>query len=179
MTGKATGKIAGVLPSYDFSAFETITGVGGGRGHLLTATLQATPRAHGVLFDLPHATADAQAAGVESERLRVQPGDFFSDTLPSAIRYLIVQVIHDWDDLKVARILAGIRKAAATGAKLLFIECTSRRIRSRAGTKTLDRQMLTLLSGRQERTHHEYSECDELPASVWIGRSMSACRRGS
>jgi hypothetical protein len=76
-----------------------------------------------VLFDLPHATAVAQAAGLESERLRVQPGDFFSDTLPSAIRYLIVQVIHDGDDLKAARILAGIRKVAATDAKLLLIEC--------------------------------------------------------
>ena len=35
----------------------------------------------------------------------------------------IVQVIHDGDDLKAARILAGIRKVAATDAKLLLIEC--------------------------------------------------------
>ena len=157
MTGKATGQIAGVLASYDFSAFETIADVGGGRGHLLAAVLQATPRAHGVLFDLPHVTAAAQAAGVGSERLQVQPGDFFSDTLPSADCYLIMQVIHDWDDSKAARILAGIRKAAATGTKLLLIECIVPEDSKPSWTKMLDLQMLTLLSGK-ERTQHEYAE---------------------
>ena len=48
MIGKAAGQIAGVLGSYDFSAFETIADIGGGRGHLLAAVLQAAPRAHGV-----------------------------------------------------------------------------------------------------------------------------------
>ena len=33
MMGKAAGQIAGVLRSYEFSAFETIADIGGGRGH--------------------------------------------------------------------------------------------------------------------------------------------------
>jgi hypothetical protein len=98
MMGKAAGQIAGVLGSYDFSAFGTIADIGGGRGHLLAAVLQAASRAQGVLFDQPHVTAAAQAAGMESERLRVHPGDFFMDALPSADCYLIMQVIHDWND---------------------------------------------------------------------------------
>ena len=157
MMGKAAGQIAGVLKSYDFSAFETIADIGGGRGHLLAAVLQAAPRAQGVLFDQPHVTAAAQAAGMESERLRVHPGDFFMDALPSADCYLIMQVIHDWNDQKAAQILAAIRKAAAPRAKLLLIECIVPEDSKPSWTKMLDLQMLTLLSGK-ERTEKEYSE---------------------
>jgi hypothetical protein len=109
-----------------------------------------------VLFDQPHVTAAAQAAGMESERLRLHPGDFFTDALPSADCYLIMQVIHDWNDEKAARILAAIRQAAAPGAKLLVIECIVPEDSTPSWTKMLDLQMLTLLSGK-ERTEPEYS----------------------
>jgi hypothetical protein len=157
MMGKAAGQIAGVLRSYDFSAFETIADIGGGRGHLLAAVLQAAPRTHGVLFDQPHVTTAAQGAGMESDRLRMHPGDFFMDALPRADCYLIMQVIHDWNDQKAARILAAIRKAAAPGAKLLLIECIVPEDSKPSWTKMLDLQMLTLLAGK-ERTETEYSE---------------------
>jgi O-methyltransferase domain len=157
MMGKAAGQIAGVLKSYDFSAFGTIADIGGGRGHLLAAVLQAAPRAHGALFDQPHVTAAAQAVGMGSERLRMYPGNFFTDALPSADCYLIMQVIHDWNDQEAARILAAIRKAAAPGAKLLLIECIVPEDSKPSWTKMLDLQMLTLLSGK-ERTEKEYSE---------------------
>jgi hypothetical protein len=157
MMAKAAGQIAGVLKSYDFSAFTTIADIGGGRGHLLAAVLQAAPQAHGVLFDQPHVTAAAQAAGMESDRLRMHPGSFFTDALPSADCYLIMQVIHDWDDQEAAWILAAIRKAAAPGVKLLLIECIVPEDSRPSWTKMLDLQMLTLLSGK-ERTEKEYSE---------------------
>jgi len=157
MMGKAAGQIAGVLKAYDFSTFQTIADIGGGRGHLLAAVLQAAPAAHGVLFDQPHVTAAAQAAGMESERLRMHPGDFFTDALPSADCYLLMQVIHDWSDQEAARILAAIRRAAAPGAKLLLIECIVPEDSKPSWTKMLDLQMLTLLSGK-ERTAKEYSE---------------------
>lgn len=157
MMGKAAGQIAGVLKSYDFSAFRTIADIGGGRGHLLGAVLKAAPQANGVLFDQPHVTAAAQVAGVESERLRVHPGNFFTDALPAADCYLIMQVIHDWNDQEAARILKAIRKAAAPGAKLLLIECIVPEDSKPSWTKMLDLLMLTLLSGK-ERTEKEYSE---------------------
>jgi hypothetical protein len=157
MMGKAAGQIAGVVSRYDFSACQTIADIGGGRGHLLAAVLQAAPRARGVLFDLPHVTAAAQAAGMESERLRLHPGNFFDDALPAADCYLIMQVIHDWNDEKATRILTGIRRAAAPGAKLLMIECLVLDDSKPSWTKMLDIQMLTLLSGK-ERTEKEYSD---------------------
>ncbi len=157
MMGKAAGQIAGILRSYDFSGFRTVADIGGGRGHLLAAVLQATPRVHGVLFDQPQVTASAQAAGMESERLQMHPGDFFADALPPADCYLLMQVIHDWNDQEAARILAAIRKAAAPSAKLLLIECIVPDDSKPSWTKMLDLQMLTLLGGK-ERTEKEYSE---------------------
>jgi hypothetical protein len=156
MMGKAAGQVAGILKSYNFSGFRTIADIGGGRGHLLAAVLQATPRAQGILFDQPHVTAAAQAAGMESERLRLRPGNFFTDALPSADCYLIMQVIHDWSDSEAARILSAIRKAAVPGTKLLLIECIVPEEPKPSWTKMLDLQMLVLLSGK-ERTEKEYS----------------------
>ena len=155
MMGKAFGQIAGVLKAYDFSTFATIADIGGGRGHLLSAVLKAAPQARGVLFDQPHVAVAAQAAGMESERLRTHSGNFFEDALPAADCYLIMQVIHDWNDKEAARILGGIRKAAAPGAKLLVIECIVPEDSKPSWAKMLDLQMLTLLSGK-ERTEKEY-----------------------
>ena len=53
MTAKADAAVAGVLAVYDFARFSTLVDVGGGRGHLLRAVLDAVPSATGVLFDLP------------------------------------------------------------------------------------------------------------------------------
>ncbi len=53
---------------------------GGGRDHLLRAVLDSAPTAKGVLFDLPHVLEEA--ADVASERLTLQPGDFFKDSVP-------------------------------------------------------------------------------------------------
>lgn len=53
MTAKAAADIAAVLDAYDFSRFRTIADIGGGRGHLLRAVLDAVPDVQGVLFDLP------------------------------------------------------------------------------------------------------------------------------
>ena len=54
MTAKAAADIAAVLGAYDFARFDTIADIGGGRGHLLRAVLDAVPTAEGILFDLPH-----------------------------------------------------------------------------------------------------------------------------
>ena len=53
MTAKAAADIAAVLRAYDFGRFDTIADIGGGRGHLLRAMLDAVPTAEGMLFDLP------------------------------------------------------------------------------------------------------------------------------
>src|SRR5947207_5720825 len=69
MAAKAQGQVTGVLAAYDFSVFNTIGDIGGGRGHLLRAILDAVPSARGVLFDLPRVIEEAKA--LASERLHL------------------------------------------------------------------------------------------------------------
>jgi hypothetical protein len=153
MVTKAQTQIAGVLAAYDFSGFEVIGDIGGGRGHLLSALLQRVPTARGVLFDLPHVVEDA--AGATSPRLTRQAGDFFKDPLPVCDAYLVMEVIHDWNDAESVSILKAIRRAAPSHAKLLLIEEMVPDDPGPAWPKMLDIHMLALIGGKQ-RTRREY-----------------------
>ena len=53
MTAKAAADIAAILEAYDFSRFATIADIGGGRGHLLRAVLDAVPNAQGCYSSCP------------------------------------------------------------------------------------------------------------------------------
>ena len=153
MMAKARSQIAGVLSAYDFSGFQRIGDIGGGRGHLLGAVLERVPTATGVLFDLPHVVGDA--SGAVSPRLARQAGDFFKDALPVCDAYLLMEVIHDWGDAESVDILKAIRRAAPSGARLLLIEEMVPDDPGPAWSKMLDLHMLTLIGGKQ-RTRREY-----------------------
>lgn len=152
MTAKAHGQVAGVVAAYDFSGVRTVADIGGGRGHLLQAVLAAAPHASGILFDQPRVVADVHA--IASDRLTLQPGDFFKDPIPSCDAYLIMEVIHDWDDRDSERILTAIRRAAPPHARLLLIEAILPDDPGPNWPKTLDIVMLTI--GGRQRTLVEY-----------------------
>jgi O-methyltransferase len=153
MAAKAQGQVTAIVDAYDFSRFERIGDVGGGRGHLLQAVLATAPKAHGVLVDLPHVVADARE--IATERLTLQAADFFKDPLPRCDVYLLMEVVHDWGDTESLAIFQAVRRAAAPGAKLLVIESIVPDDPGPHWSKTLDVHMLILLGGRQ-RTRPEY-----------------------
>lgn len=155
MVGKSGTVIPAVVEAYDFSRFEVIADIGGGRGHLLAAILEQAPRASGILFELPHVIADAAAAA--SERLRLAAGDFFLDALPAADAYVLMEVLHDWSDDKAAEILAATRRAAPAHARVLIVETLVSDDPGPEFGKTLDVIMLALTGGR-ERTRAQYGE---------------------
>ena len=154
MTAKAHGQVSAVVASYDFSGLGVIGDIGGGRGHLLQAVLSSAPKASGVLFDQPRVIDEA--SGVKSDRLTLQAGDFFKDRLPTCDAYLIMEVIHDWDDAASTRILKAVRRAAPRHAKVLLIEAILPEDPGPNWPKTLDMVMLTL--GGRQRTEREYSD---------------------
>src|SRR5579859_3189122 len=146
MTSKSIAEIPAVLDAYDFSQTERIADIGGGRGHLLRALLDANPGARGVLFDLPEVI---DALELDNDRLTTAAGDFFSDTLPQADCYLLMEVLQDWDDEQCVSILTGIRRAAQPGAKLLVIENVLPEDHNDPRGQTLDVIFLAVTSGRQ------------------------------
>ena len=99
-----------------------IVDVGGGHGALLAKILTQTPRARGVLFDLPTVVDGAPtlaAAGV-ADRCTVEAGSFFDSVPDGADAYVMKSSIHDWDDEEAPAILRNVRTAIATGGTLLL-----------------------------------------------------------
>ncbi|HJV60686.1 MAG TPA: methyltransferase [Albitalea sp.] len=152
MTAKSTGEIAALLPAFDFAPYRVIADVGGGRGHVLAAILEANAGASGILFDLPHVVAHVDA----SPRMELRGGDFFHDELPRADAYVVSQVLHDWPDEQAVDILRAVRRAAHAGSHLLVLEQVLAESPGPHPSKTLDIVMLTLTGGR-ERTQEEYA----------------------
>jgi hypothetical protein len=155
MADKSRNIIPSVLDAYDFNSFNVIADIGGGRGHLLRGILEQTPAASGILFDLPHVIRESSAH--QSARLTFQPGDFFADALPTADAYLLMEVIHDWNDEDSIKILAAIRRAAPSHARLLIVEALVSESPDADFSKVLDVIMLAVTGGR-ERTPSEYKE---------------------
>jgi hypothetical protein len=155
MTGKTHVQTAGILSAYDFSKFNSVADIGGGNGHLLRAILAATPNLTGVLFDVPHVIE--QTSEVRSDRLKLQAGNFFEDTLPVCDAYLMTQILHDWSDHEAIKILKGIRRSAPSHAKLLIGEFVLPEDGNPSWTLFVDLIMLGELTGK-ERTQAEFGE---------------------
>jgi SAM-dependent methyltransferase len=153
MVDKSSAVVPAVVEAYDFSTFATIVDVGGGTGRLLSAILEQSSEATGVLFELPHVIADAGDAA--SERLRLVAGDFFADPLPVADAYVLMEVLHDWSDDDATRILTAVRRAAAPGARLIVVEVLVPDSPGPDSSKVLDIIMLAVTGGR-ERTRDQY-----------------------
>ena len=153
MADKSRAVVPAVVDAYDFAPFGVIADIGGGHGHLLRGVLERTPAASGILFDLPHVIPESAAHA--SARLSLQPGDFFADDLPAAAAYLLMEVIHDWNDKDSVRILRAIRSAAPSNARLLIIEAIVSEDAGPDFSKVLDVIMLAVTGGR-ERTPSEY-----------------------
>jgi hypothetical protein len=151
MADKSRAVVPAVLEAYDFSPFDVIADIGGGRGHLIGGVLERTPNASGILFDLPHVVAETSG----SDRLQLQRGDFFSDTLPAADAYLLMEVIHDWNDEDSIQILSAVRKSAEEGARVLIVEAIVSEDPGPDFSKVLDIIMLAVTGGR-ERIPSEY-----------------------
>jgi O-methyltransferase len=152
MVSKSRTVLPAVAAAYDFAPFAAIADVGGGRGHLLKVILERTPRARGILFDRAHVIADTEPA----PRLELVGGDFFADALPAADLYLLMEVLHDWDDADATRILGAVRRAAPPGARVLIVEILVPDTPGPHAGKTRDIIMLAVTGGR-ERTQAQHA----------------------
>ena len=154
MTSKSHRDITAILPAYDFSQFATIADIAGGRGHLLRAILKSSPNTQGILFDQPHVVA--AVAPENGEKLNVVGGNFFTDAMPKADAYLLMNIIHDWPDAESIKILSAIRRDMPAHARVLLIETVVPLAPGPHLSKELDIVMMALPGG-MERTQEEYA----------------------
>jgi hypothetical protein len=152
MEAKAHADVAAVLNSYDFSPYRRVADIAGGRGHLITAILDAYEAGSGVLFELPDVAAGVQP----TPRLDVVAGDFFTDPLPACDAYILMNIVHDWDDDQSRAILSAVAHAGRpAGATVLVIETVMPEGPEDHWAKTLDVLMLAVTEGK-ERTEAAY-----------------------
>jgi len=156
MTAKSLADIPLVIGAFDFSAAERVVDVAGGRGHLLHALVVQYPDIESILFELPE-VIERVARNGSINGVRLVAGDFFRDSLPAADVYVLMEIIHDWDDADAERILSNLRRSAPDGATVLIVETVLGCRPTRDPATTLDIVMLTVTGGR-ERTPSEYGE---------------------
>ncbi|WIX80708.1 methyltransferase [Amycolatopsis carbonis] len=148
MTFRIREQIPQIVAGYDWSRFSTIVDVGGGRGDVLAAILTANPTLRGHLLDLAPTAADARrtfaAHGLDAQ---VTAGSFFDPLPPGADAYLLVDILHDWDDTHAHRILERCTEAAGSTGRILVVEPVTGR---QANTESA-LAMLTIFGGRERR----------------------------
>jgi SAM-dependent methyltransferase len=148
------------LARNDWSAVRRVADIGGGTGSTIAAVLVANPHLEGALFDLPGVVAGAgeilERAGV-SERCTVVGGDFFNDPLPPADAYLLVQILHDWNDERAAAILRNCRRAITADGRLLIVDGVVAPGSASDLLKHMDLHMLVMLGGK-ERDEEEWRD---------------------
>ncbi|MFF9863675.1 methyltransferase [Streptomyces tendae] len=153
MTELSKRIIRPVVEAFDFSRFDRVTDVGGGRGALLSAVLQKHPGMTGVLFDQPDVVSRAHPelsdAGV-APRVTVKAGSFFDSVPAGSDLYMISNVFHDWDDARSRLILKNIASAMHEGARLAIVEAVAGLddTADRA-ISLMDMDMLVLCEGKQ------------------------------
>lgn len=157
MTAMSQTMSDAVVNAYDFSRFDTVVDVGGGRGRLLIDVLSRYPSVGGVLFDQPDVVAGAgellSAAGV-ADRCRVVGGNFF-EAVPEGDAHLLKSVIHDWADAESIEILRTCRRSMPDEGRLLLVEQLLDESPDPVRTAFSDLNMLVMTGGR-ERTTDEY-----------------------
>lgn len=152
MTAKAHADVQAAITAYDFSRHGRVVDVAGGHGHLLRELIAAHTDLEGVLFELPEVAERVQP----HRRMQVVSGDFFRDFLPSGDAYVLMNVIHDWDDTAAVSILERVAAAGRPAeSTVLLLEVLMPEGPLAHWAKTLDIVMLAVTGGR-ERTLPEY-----------------------
>jgi hypothetical protein len=117
---------------------------------VLAAILAAHPGMRGHLVDLEPTAAEARRTFRECDldgRTRVTAGSFFDPLPAGADAYLLVDILHDWDDEHAHRILSRCVEAAGPAGRVLVVEAVGG-LRARS---EFNLAMLVVYGGRERR----------------------------
>lgn len=149
MAEKSKAVMQSVIQQVNFKG--TICDVGGGKGHLLYAILNANLNLEGINFDLPEVIASLPKA---PPRATFQEGSFF-EAIPQADAYLMKSVLHDWSDEKAVEILQVCHASMPDPSTLYVIEPVLIHSQDHDYAKLMDVLMLAVTGGR-ERSLAQY-----------------------
>jgi len=161
MTNLSVTEDEAIAGAFDFSPFQHLIDVGCGHGTFMTAALQANPKLHGTMFDLPEVFAQLGELPAEyADRLTRIPGDFFKKIPDHGDVYTLKNVVHNWPEDKVLQILAKVREAMCASGdparkRLLIVEYLIPEGNEESVVKWIDLNFLVLVDGA-DRTRGQY-----------------------
>ncbi len=149
MANLSEGEDGAIVAAYDFSGFEQIVEIGGGRGGFLAEILKAHKEPRGVLFDRPEVVANPthlSRAGV-LDRCEIVGGSFREFVPAGADAYVLKRVLMDWEDEDAIAVLGLCRDAMAEGASILAVDGVVPPGNERHTIKDLDLLLMVLVCG--------------------------------
>ena len=125
MAGIQTGNFLALAKGFDWSRYRRVVDVGGANGHLCRILAAEHPHLSLVSWDLPPvapiATRENERAGL-ADRIEVQQGDFFEDSLPGADVIVMGNVLHDWNEQGKRMLIQKAHDALTSGGCLIAVE---------------------------------------------------------
>jgi hypothetical protein len=131
----------------DWSEDRRVCDVGGGTGALLSTLLNLMPDLEGTLLDLPEVVARA----VPHPRLQTNGGDAFAHVPEGFDTYLLVNVLHDWDDADAVRLLTRVAQATGASGRVVVVEAEHTAVPRDDLAVSADLLMAALTHGGRER----------------------------
>ncbi|MET7741813.1 methyltransferase [Streptomyces sp. NPDC005385] len=170
MTTSSAQSARDVAELLDLEGVTSVADIGGGQGQVVASLLEKHPALHGTLLDLPGVVENADPrlrdGGALAARVRIVPGDCRQDIPVQADVYIIKNIL-EWDDESTRRALAGVRKAARPGARVIVIENLVDDTPSMKFTTAMDLLLLLNVGGAK---HTRQSMVDRLTeAGLVIG----------
>jgi acetylserotonin N-methyltransferase len=146
---------AAVVAAFDLSRFRRMVDLGGATGHLAAAAIERYPRLSAAVFDLPQVIEFARP--LAAARIELIPGDFFADPLPEADLFSMGQILHDWSEEKIGRLLRKIRDRLPDGGALLIAEKLLEEDKSGPVSATMQSLNMLVCTEGLERSLSEYA----------------------
>lgn len=152
---------AAFLANYDFSGINKVVDVAvlGGYGNTLIPLLTAYPAMQAVLYDLPFvidgATPVIAASGI-GDRCELLAGHCLESVPRDGDAYILMFVIHNWDDQRATKILQNCHQAMAPGGKVLLVEMIMPSGNDPFVGKFVDLESLLTTPGGYERSEAQY-----------------------
>ncbi|XP_053311851.1 acetylserotonin O-methyltransferase-like [Spea bombifrons] len=147
-----------VVSAFDLSSFKTICDLGGCSGTLAKYCASLFPSSTIILYDLPEIIQAAKEHFVspEDNRIILQQGNFFSDSLPNADLFILSRILFDWDEDTCLKLLHKMYMACNPGGGVLVIETILNEHRRGPLLTHMESVPILLLTEGKVRTASEY-----------------------
>lgn len=124
LSGRAKNVAPHLAAKVDLKTAKCMLDIGGGTGIYAIEMVKRFPNLHAVVFDRPEVLRVAEEmvqAEQVADRVKLQPGDMFTDPLPNDCDVILLSnILHDWDVPECQQLIARCATALPSGGRLLI-----------------------------------------------------------